>query len=125
MSSDTGSTVDVEEPRKSVVPELPRLFDALSDARRCLVLAALRSTDGPIAETELASRVLEYERETSITRGCSEPRQVHVTLRHRHLPKLEEYGVVDYDAETGVVDRGAAFEDACGVLENGRAALEE
>ncbi|MFC4247138.1 hypothetical protein ACFOZ7_09020 [Natribaculum luteum] len=116
MSSDTGSTIDVEEPSRSVAPELPRLFDALSDARRCLVLAALRSTDGPIAETELASRVLEYERGTSIGEGCSEPRQVHVTLRHRHLPKLEEYGVVD---------RGAVFEEAYGVLESGCAVLDE
>lgn len=34
-----------------------------------------------------------------------------VDLRHRHLPKLQDMGVVRWDREAGVVARGPAFRD--------------
>lgn len=93
------------------VPSLAvELFESLSDARRCLVVFALADRS-PLTEAELAAHVLERDR-------TPEPsRQVQVSLRHRHLPTLAATDVVDYEPETGVVDRGPRFDAAQATLE--------
>ena len=86
------------------------LFDSLSDARRCLVVFALADRS-PLTEAELAAHVLERDR------APTSSQRVQVSLRHHHLPKLAATGVVDYDPETGVADRGPRFDAAQTTLE--------
>lgn len=87
------------------------LFDSLSSVRRCAIVHVLNDRS-PLAEDELAARLVDL-------RAAAETRreQVHVTLRHRHLPKLADAGVVEYEPDDGLVDCGPAFDAAAATLE--------
>jgi len=43
-------------------------------------------------------------------------RQMEMQLHHRHLPKLHQAGVIEWDRNTGTVSRGPQFEDIEPVL---------
>ena len=110
MSSEFGLPDDFDEADRST-PRVADLFDALSSTRRCVVVGVL-SDQSPLAETELAARVLERGVETEPSRE-----RVHVSLRHQHLPKLATAGIVDHDPENGVVGCGRFFDVAHATLE--------
>jgi hypothetical protein len=46
-----------------------------------------------------------------------DPSEMRIELRHRHLPKLEDAGVVEWDRETNELWRGRRFEAVRPVLE--------
>ncbi|USZ68951.1 hypothetical protein NGM10_04240 [Halorussus salilacus] len=69
--------------------------DLLASAHRRCALYALRE-DGPATVDELA--------EVIVAAGIADDRDRAVaSLAHTHLPKLDEYDVVNYDREGGVV----------------------
>lgn len=78
--------------------------DGIVDApngRRRAVLGILESRYGPQGRDDLA-------REVAVREAGEEPsteavEEVLVTLHHVHLPKLEHAGLVDYDADEGMV----------------------
>ncbi|MGQ3411062.1 DUF7344 domain-containing protein [Natrinema sp. LN54] len=77
-------------------------FAALSDpCRRSLCRYAMRTGTESVASEDLVDYVIERAPET----GSAEPdrRAVETELRHVHLPKLDEAGMVDYDRQSGVV----------------------
>ena len=111
MSSEFDSMDEPDGVDRPASPEAIELFDALSNARRCAVLRVLDEQPS-LSEHELAARVLEREETVSAT-----TEQVHVSLRHRHLPKLDDGGIVDYDPDNGVVDCGQFFDVARATLE--------
>jgi len=43
-------------------------------------------------------------------------RQMEMQLHHRHLPKLQRAGAIEWDRNTGTVSRGPQFEDIEPVL---------
>ena len=49
--------------------------------------------------------------------GRESPHRETVDLYHHHLPKLESHGVIEWNQETGIVSRGAAFEEIEPLLE--------
>ncbi|WP_255192829.1 DUF7344 domain-containing protein [Natronobeatus ordinarius] len=110
MSSEFGLPDDFDEADRST-PRVVDLFDALSSTRRCVVVEVL-SDRSPLAEADLAARVLERGVETDASRE-----RVHVSLRHQHLPRLATAGIVDHDPETGIVDCGRFFDVADATLE--------
>lgn len=103
-------------PRELEVP-LDSVFGVLSSRRRRITLAHLRDhQDGSIPLYDLADRVATWESE--LAQGTVSPDDVAVDLAHRHVPKLEEAGVVRYDADARVVeydggDRMDRFLDIC------------
>ncbi|WP_290816532.1 hypothetical protein [Halovivax sp.] len=89
-------------------------FDLLAQDRRRYVLYVLSARGGSVHLDELATRLAARKAET----GAVEPsdqakRRERTALYHAEVPKLVDYGVVDYDPTTcGVTltGRGRALE---------------
>ncbi|QZP38417.1 DUF7344 domain-containing protein [Halobaculum magnesiiphilum] len=104
------------------------VFALIEDRRRRTVLRYLRNrtgtgdiTVGRLAAAVASVEAVEGERggtEATDREGSVDPAvvdQVSVTLRHVHLPKLADRGVIDYDPDAGTV-RFEGFEP--GTLES-------
>lgn len=78
---------------------LETIYDALGNHRRRLVMHHLRSTpDGVSSFDAVKNQVVEWERETDRGIDSSDlERRLAANLHHVHLPKLEEYGIIEYD----------------------------
>ncbi|ELY42377.1 DUF7344 domain-containing protein [Natronorubrum sulfidifaciens] len=81
--------------------DLDVLFEALSDSRRRTVLSVLDGSHQPHSTEALARAVAASEMDRDIRRD--EVEQVWSTLRHVHLPVLNDAGLVGYDAESSLV----------------------
>lgn len=80
-----------------------RVFDLLSNARRRFVLHYLSQHDGPVELRELADEVARWETGSeSLTR--KQRKRVYVSLYQTHIPRLADSGVIEYDADTGLVE---------------------
>ncbi|MWG36714.1 DUF7344 domain-containing protein [Halomarina oriensis] len=79
------------------------IYDVLRNDRRRLALERLREADGKrLSVGELSEQVAAAE--TGETPPPRQKRQsAYVSLHQTHLPKLDELGIVDYDAEEKVV----------------------
>lgn len=81
-------------------------FDALSHAQKRSVLVALLD-DQTSSERQLLG-----------DGGKLADEEWRITMEHKHLPKLEEYGFIDWDGESVTeVSKGPAFEDIRPLLE--------
>lgn len=85
-----------------------RLFDLLGNERRRSCLQCLAVVEGAITVQDLASqvaaRVSDEERSPEDIRDS-----VYISLCQNHLPKLDDAGVVEYDAGEKTVGSGRAF----------------
>ncbi|GAA0672431.1 hypothetical protein ACFQDG_05795 [Natronoarchaeum mannanilyticum] len=83
-------------------------LEALANVRRRLALDCLPSRGESAALAELARRVAVSEAEGT-TDAVSEERieRVKRTLYHVHLPKLDDVGLVAFDADERTVERAA------------------
>ncbi|QLH84386.1 DUF7344 domain-containing protein [Halosimplex pelagicum] len=82
-------TVDDED-------ELDTAFELLADRRRRAVVEFLRAA--PRGALDLPALV------DAVATECQEdPDALASSLHHRHLPKLDDAGVVEFDREEGVV----------------------
>ncbi|WP_435174543.1 DUF7504 family protein [Halorussus sp. AFM4] len=79
-------------------PSVSDCFEAVADPRRRSVLADL---------TDRGSAAVEDLTERAARRTGSDAGRVATALRHVHLPKLADFGVVAYDRERGRVEPGA------------------
>jgi DNA-binding transcriptional ArsR family regulator len=76
---------------------LDRLFEALAHPQRRVVLCALHEGDGAQKTIdELTAQVV------SQTPSLTEP-EARTALRHAHLPKLDDFGLLSYDSDGGLV----------------------
>lgn len=80
------------------------MFDLLSSSRRRFVLQYLSRHEGPVPFSELANELAAWENDTDVEDITERQRKrVYVSLYQTHIPKLEEAGIVDYDADAGEV----------------------
>lgn len=85
------------------------LFDVLSPARRRETLAVLTECHSAVDVESLARDVAARERDVAPdTLSESDVEEVHVTLHHVHLPKLDDAGLVDYHRDDGSVTATSA-----------------
>lgn len=78
-------------------------YRLLDSAKRRLVLDDLRDQTDPVALEDLAATV--SKRDNSLDSSDEETvQQVKARLHHVHLPKLADFGVLGYDAETQQVE---------------------
>lgn len=84
---------------------LDSLFDLFSDRRTRYVLAHFESVSTDVLELDdLADRIVDYETDAGLGDGSEEHRaEVAVALHHKHLPKLSDTVIVDYDARSKTV----------------------
>lgn len=82
---------------------LTRIFGVLSHPRRRYVLYYLRDRE-TVRTGELAERVAAWERDQSVDEVAGgDVERVETDLRHTHLPKLADYGLVEYDSRSDTV----------------------
>lgn len=81
-------------------------FHLLQSGRRRAVLRYLvaHEAESGTRMRDLAEAVAAWENETTVARLTSAQRQrVYIALYQSHLPKLDEYGVIDYNQSRGVI----------------------
>ncbi|MHB9288576.1 hypothetical protein ACKVMT_16215 [Halobacteriales archaeon Cl-PHB] len=83
------------------------IFEAVAHPHRRRVLGALYDTDD--------DRPLTVE--DDIVDGHADPDLTYIQLNHSHLPKLADYGFVDWSPAHEEVTRGPAFERLVPLLE--------
>lgn len=91
--------------------ELPRdvVFQLLSSPRRRYVLYYLRKHGGEAELEDLTRSLAAWETDKSLDELLdSDQKRVYVSLYQTHIPKLEENGIVEYDADTTEVSLTAA-----------------
>lgn len=80
------------------------LFDVLTEARRRSVLSILEGRRTSMDVEELAHAVAVRENGVDSDRVAETTvHEVHVTLHHVHLPKLDEATLVNYDRDDRTV----------------------
>ena len=87
-------------------PELSEdeIFHLLQTSRRRDVIDYLLDNEGPIKMGTLAEIVSAKEHETTVAALTSTQRQrVYIPLYQKHLPKLDEKGIIEYNQPRGIV----------------------
>ena len=70
----------------------------LASERRCHILDILESDDQPVAIDDLAVAVATREEDIDPT-DAQTLLWIKTNLHHVHLPKMDDYGVVEYDTK--------------------------
>jgi len=80
------------------------VFEILSSRRRRMALYLLRQNGGDSTVNELAELIAALENDVDVDELTSQQqKRVYVSLYQTHLPKLEQTGIIEYDAEAGEV----------------------
>ncbi|WP_435180333.1 DUF7344 domain-containing protein [Halorussus sp. AFM4] len=93
-------------------PSRDDIYEIVSNQRRRHVVHYLRQQDRPVELRELSTHLAAWENEeppAAITHD--QRRRVYTALRQSHLPKMDELGVVDFEADRGVVRPTEGMED--------------
>ena len=90
-----------------------RCFEALADDSRRHVLSALCRAETPLSLSELAIDLVNAETGPANPTSEDDPvRNRKIELYHRHVPKLADAGLVEFDADRRMVRLANEFEDA-------------
>jgi hypothetical protein len=82
------------------------IFQLLQNERRRYVIQYLRRHSGPVELGELATQVAAWEYDCDCPEISKKQRKrVYTTLQQTHLPKLDDVGIVAYDADQGIIER--------------------
>lgn len=100
------------------------IFDALgASQRRRLLLALFNKEPQRVSELSGATTDLAQAHETFIDEYLSgsvdfpEVDRDRLRTHHVHLPKLAQYGFIEWDREAGLVRKGRRFEELTPILE--------
>ncbi|WP_339104823.1 ArsR family transcriptional regulator [Haloterrigena salinisoli] len=97
MSSKASIGGDSDRGPLTDVPE--ECYDVLRHPRRLRILATLGARRTRLSLMELTTAIVENE-DLDVPTGKAR-HDVRISLVHNHLPRLAEYGLVEFDAETG------------------------
>lgn len=87
-------------------------YDLLSNARRRLVISHLRGAEGPVSVSDLSERIAAWENDIPAEELSDQQiKRVYVSLYQIHIPKLDEFGLVDYDKDSGEVELTPAISE--------------
>lgn len=80
------------------------VLELLSHHRHRRLLSCLRTHDGALPLPDLADEIATREHDATIDEvPADEVKRIYMSLYHRHIPKLEDYGVVQYNQERDMV----------------------
>lgn len=99
-------TVNVDESRLSISQDV--MLSALANDRRRAVFQVLTTTDDlPIGFDALSDAVADLVCENDTTSPTAKQKQnVRAELHHVHLPKLDEHGLLTYEADEMQITTG-------------------
>lgn len=101
--SDQNSTQETSVANGGDEPLMNRVFAALANRRRRYILYYLRDHDQAQID-DLAVQIAAWEQDIPISEVATEyVNRVHTSLVHLHLPKLEDYSLVEYDRRSDMV----------------------
>ncbi|QLD87845.1 hypothetical protein HWV07_01840 [Natronomonas salina] len=89
-----------------------RCYEALADEDRRTVLSALCESGTALSLSELAIELAQAEPGPTEIGGGDAVERHEIELYHRHLPKLDDIGLVDFDQDRRLVSLTAEFDDA-------------
>lgn len=95
-----------------------QLYDTLANERRRAVVRYLLDRDEEVNVKELSTSVAD-EVADEHPPSDSFQQSTYISLVQTHLPKLDDYGIVRYDADTKVVRPGAALPELADHLGDG------
>lgn len=109
MTDDTPEIVE-EAPDEDVSSDV--LYSLLADKRRRYTLHFLKQRRESVAVRDVAEQVAAWENGKSVEDLTSQERKrVYIALYQSHLPTLDKEGVVEYDADRGVVNLSPSMAD--------------
>lgn len=89
-----------------------RYYEAMADESRRRVLSALAESEITMSVTELAIELTDGGLESvEPGAGNTDVDRLKIELYHRHLPKLADSGLVDFDPDRRTVSLDAEFAD--------------
>jgi len=91
-------------PSEEISASPAALFGVLADDRSRYALYHLVESDGPVPINVMAAKIADQERGIAESATVDANRRVHTSLYHVKLPKLEDYGFVEYDLVEGEVE---------------------
>ena len=90
-----------------------RCFEALANESRRTILSALCEAGTPLSLAELAVELAQTDAGPTEIGGDSDPiKRYEIELYHRHVPKLADTGLVEFDQDRRVVSLTAEFDGA-------------
>lgn len=100
--SDTPQYIDVDA--LSAESDRDEVFTLLSNYRRRSLLYALYRNGGELEFPDLVAKVASYETDTPPEEIGDDVRQsMYISLYQTHLPKLTDFGLVEYDADERLI----------------------
>ncbi|WP_254767754.1 DUF7344 domain-containing protein [Salinilacihabitans rarus] len=94
------------------------IFEVLRNQRRRYVVQFLKQDGRPVELGDLAQQVAAWEYETTLDGVTPEQRKrVYTTLQQTHLPKMDEAGILSFDADEGVIEATDLTRDVSVYLE--------
>lgn len=86
-------------------PQMDDLYDVFANRRRRYALHYLRQANDEVDFGDLAEQIAAWERGKSRREITSDERKyAYSALQQRHLPKMHELGLVEYDKRAGSVE---------------------
>jgi DNA-binding transcriptional ArsR family regulator len=107
MNASTKQLPREETERAETTALRDRTFETLSNPRRRQALRYLRTheEDSPVVIRDLAEQIAAWENDIPIVEVTYKQRKrVYTSLYQSHLPKLHNYGFIDYDSDRGTIE---------------------
>lgn len=101
--------------QKNRVKSLDTVMDILSNSRRRAVVRTLEGRDESMALSELAELLAKGENGTEQI-DSSERKRVYIALHQCHLPRMDEYNVLDYNKDRKTLEIDEGFDDVSRTL---------
>jgi len=101
------------------LPDQEEIFEVLANERRRYVLAYLEQQENSEVDLgTLVTNIAALENNIPVKQVTSSDRKsAYVGLRQTHLPKMDDYGFVEYDPDRGTVELTESAEQARMYLE--------
>ena len=114
-----GPALETGDEQEQSKPRREEIFEVLSNERRRYVLGYLKQHEsGSVDLGTLVTNVAALENDVPVEQlDSSDRKSVYVGLRQTHLPKMDEYNLVDYDSQRGKVELTEGAEQAQMYLE--------
>lgn len=99
-------SVSTERPTTDDTIQPEQIFEILSNERRRLVLKYLRQHNGEqVNFRDLVDQIAAWENDTTQGKLNTDDRKcVYTALRQTHLPKLDQFDVIEYDRQRGLIE---------------------